>query len=90
MVDASRTGEAPVAVKVTDKHGNVLSKKPTIINKGDGTHTVLYVPPTEVGDESQVCAQGSILKIIVFSGELLFVIFPHFFPLLGAYQLWRT
>lgn len=59
MVDASRTGKAPIDVKLADKHGKVLPRKPTIINQGDGTHEVSYVPPS-VADDCQVRCRAHI------------------------------
>jgi hypothetical protein len=51
-VDSSATGEAPVEVGITSDGKNV-SRKPTIVKKGDGIHEVSYVPPP-VGDPYEV------------------------------------
>ena len=54
-VDASRTGEAPVDVSIENSDGLPIPnlRKPTITDKGDGTHDVTYVPPP-VGDPYEV------------------------------------
>ena len=55
IVDASRTGEAPVDVSIENSDGSPIEnlRKPSIINKGDGIHEVTYVPPP-VGDPYEV------------------------------------
>merc|ERR1712223_151825 len=55
IVDASRTGEAPVDVSIENGYGSPIEnlRKPSIIDKGDGIHEVTYVPPP-VGDPYEV------------------------------------
>ena len=65
-VDSTATGEAPVEVAITADGKNV-SRKPTVVKKGDGIHEVTYVPPP-VGDPYDVSQS---------TWEIFFYI-PHF------------
>ena len=55
IVDASKTGEAPIDVTIEDGDGVPIQnlRKPSITNKGEGIHDVSYVPPP-VGDPYEV------------------------------------
>ena len=55
IVDASKTGEAPVDVTIEDGDGIPIQnlRKPSITNKGEGIYDVSYVPPP-VGDPYEV------------------------------------
>ena len=55
IVDASKTGEAPVDVTIEDGDGIPIQnlRKPSITNKGEGIYDVSYVPPP-VGDPYDV------------------------------------
>ncbi|KAF2884976.1 hypothetical protein ILUMI_21197 [Ignelater luminosus] len=45
-IDTSKAGRAPIAVNIRSDQGP-LPKKPEIIDNGDGTYDVTYVPPNE-------------------------------------------
>lgn len=45
-IDSSRSGRAPLAVSILSDREN-LPKRPDVIDHGDGTYTVTYVPPAE-------------------------------------------
>ncbi|KAG5896019.1 hypothetical protein JTB14_007584 [Gonioctena quinquepunctata] len=45
-IDASKAGPAPVAVNITSD-SKPLSKRPDVVDNGDGTFDVSYIPPHE-------------------------------------------
>lgn len=45
-IDATKTGKAPVAVDVRSDKGPV-PQKPEVVDNGDGTYDVTYMPPPE-------------------------------------------
>lgn len=45
-IDASKAGPAPIAVNITSD-SKPLSKRPEIVDNGDCTFTVTYIPPNE-------------------------------------------
>ena len=55
IVDASKTGEAPVDVNIENNDGSPIPnlRKPSITDKGEGIYDVSYVPPP-VGDPYEV------------------------------------
>ena len=57
IVDASKTGEAPVGVSIENNDGSPIPnlRKPSVTDKGDGIYDVQYVPPP-VGDPYEVRA----------------------------------
>lgn len=57
-IDASKSGKAPVGVNIRSDHGP-LPKKPEVIDNGDGTFDVTYVPPKEGSNlQAQITYNG--------------------------------
>ena len=45
-IDASKSPRAPIAVNIRSDQGS-LPKKPEILDNGNGTYDVTYIPPKE-------------------------------------------
>lgn len=45
-IDATKSGKAPLAVDIRSEKGP-LAQKPEVIDHGDGTYDVTYMPPPE-------------------------------------------
>ncbi|XP_057654407.1 filamin-A isoform X1 [Diorhabda carinulata] len=57
-IDASKAGPAPVAVNITSD-SKPLSKRPEVIDNGDGTFNVTYIPPNEGANlQTQILFNG--------------------------------
>ncbi|KAK4872119.1 hypothetical protein RN001_016243 [Aquatica leii] len=57
-IDASKSGKAPLAVNIRSDQ-SPLPKKPEIVDNGDGTYDVTYVPPNEGANlQTQILYNG--------------------------------
>ncbi len=45
-IDATKSGKAPLAVDIRSEKGP-LAQKPEVVDHGDGTYDVTYMPPPE-------------------------------------------
>lgn len=77
-VDATETGPAPLAVDIRNERGHRVPKRPSILENGDGTFDVSYVPPP-VGEPYQVLfrprSKERLLMLRTYFNSVLFFFF---------------
>ncbi|KAK5639704.1 hypothetical protein RI129_012196 [Pyrocoelia pectoralis] len=57
-IDTSKSGRAPLSVNIRSDQG-ALPKKPEVVDNGDGTYDVTYIPPNEGANlQAQVLYNG--------------------------------